>query len=295
MHTRNPMRIATAALAFALFATACQTGPDAATQAKVDSLTKTATDRERLLAEVAQNDRMMSEISADLARVKMPRRQLHVSNESPLGAARDSIVEQVQYVAARVLEAEQKLHQSEQHIHTLTSLSDSLRTTLETTVANYDSVIVQQKAAIAQMTDQINQLTATNAQLTTQNVALTDTTTQLKQQNNTVYYVVGTKDELLRKGIVVEVGGSRFPLLFAKVGQTIVPGRALDPKDFTPINKRVVTDIPLAGHRDYRIASLQDVNGLATPPDDGRISGHLTITNPDRFWATSKFLILIEG
>ena len=138
--------------------------------------------------------------------------------------------------------------------------------------------------------DQINQLTS-------QNVALTDTVGQLKTQNNTVYYIIGTRDELMQRGIIVQEGGSRFPLIFAKLGQVLMPARQIDPKDFTPINKRVVTEIPLpAPDKAYRIASRQNLEGLATPPGDGgQISGSVKIANPDRFWSGSRFLILVQS
>jgi hypothetical protein len=272
-----------------LAATGCQQGPGAASQARADTLTRMATERDRLVQEVSEDARMMSEISADLAKVRIPSKQLHVSSESPLGAQRDSVVQEIHYVAARVTESERKLRDSERRIHDLTTLSDSLRSTLEATIANFDSTIAQQKTTIAALTDQVNQLTA-------QNVALTDTVGQLKEQNNTVYYIIGTRDELLQRGIVVQEGGSRFPLIFTKLGRILVPARRLDPKDFTPINKRVVTEIPLPGaNRSYRIASRQDLEGLAVPTPDGHVSGSVKIANPDKFWSGSRFLILVEG
>ncbi len=284
--------VAGVSLALAFAVAGC--GPDAATKNKLDELQKAANERDRLLADVAQNDRMMSEVSAALAHVRIPKGRVHASGESPLGTARDSLVQEVGYVTARVNEAEHKLRQSETEIASLTTISDSLRHTLEATVANYDSVIAQQKVTLAAMTAHIDSLTAQNAELVSVNGALTDTTNMLKLQNNTVYYVVGTRDDLVRRGILREVGGSRFPLIFTKVGSTLIPNHSLDPKDFTAINKREVTDIPLSGGV-YRIASLQDVDGLAGPTPGNKVSGSLHIANPDKFWATSKFLILIQG
>jgi len=230
---------------------------------------------------------MMTQISAALAHVRIPKGRVKASGESAIGASRDSVVQEIGYVTARVNEAEHKLKESEEHIASLTTLSDSLRQTLEATVASYDSVISDEKATLAAMTVRIDSLTTANG-------ALTDTTNMLKKQNNTVYYIVGTRDDLIRRGILREEGGSRFPFIFAKVGSTLVPGRALDPKDFTAINKREVMEIPLSSGT-YRIASLQDVEGLAAPVPDNRVSGSLRIENPDKFWASSRFLILVQG
>jgi hypothetical protein len=273
-----------AGLVLALLAGAgCQQKPSAETQGKLSELSKVSAERDRLLAEMAENARMMSQISVDLARVRIPSKKLKVSSESPLGAQRDSTVLKIRYITARVNETERKLGESEKRISELTTLSDSLRGTLQVTMDNYRVVVEEQKATIAALTDQVSQLT--------------DTVNLLKEQNNTVYYIIGTKDELLNKGIVIQTGGSRFPLLFSKVGQTIVPARELNPAVFTKINKREVTEIALPGSdKTYRIASRQDLDGLAAPPSNGgQVVGTLKIANPDKFWLTSRFLILIQG
>lgn len=277
-----------AALVVTLAAAACQQGPSPEMQAKTKELAKASTERDRLMQEIAENARMMSQISADLSKVRVPSKQLKVSSESPMGAARDSVILSIRYITARLGETERKLRESAQRIDGLTTISDSLRHTLEATIANYDSVIAQQRTTIATMTDQINQLTSDK-------VALTDTVGQLKEKNNTVYYIVGTKSELIQRGVIVQEGGSRFPLLFAKVGQVVVPARVLDPTQFTKINMRAVTEIPLTGAKAYRIASRQDLDGLAAPASSGEVSGSLKIANPDRFWSGSRFLILVQS
>ena len=66
---------------------------------------------------------------------------------------------------------------------------------------------------------------------------------------------------------------------------------------FTAIDKRQVTTIPLPDStKAYRIASRQDVGALSTPPDDGgNVRGAVRIAEPVRFWAGSKFLILVQS
>ncbi len=269
---------------------ACQRGPtpeQLALMAQKDSLVK----------EVAEQSRVLSDISAELAKVQVEGRQLEVKVESPRTAVRDSIFARISYVTERLTAAEQRLQESRRRINRLAHLSDSLRATLEATIQNYESTIASQKATIQELNDQIQKLSAENAQLATAKAALTDTVRALEQEKNTVYYVVGTKEELLSRGIVQEEGGSRVLFLFGKRGKTLVPARDLAPSAFTAIDKRQVTEIPLPGEGEYRIASRQDLAALATPPDkDGRIRGSvLKIAAPEKFWATSKFLILVRG
>ena len=271
-------------------AVACKQGPAPEVQARLDSLNLVAQQRERMVQELADQSRFLSEISAELAKVRAPIKQLRVSRESPLRASRDSLIQRVRFITEKVNASDAKLKASEQRIRELSTLSDSLRTTLGETVTNYQTVIASQKETIDQLTEQINQFSADK-------VALVDSVNQLQDKLNTVYYVIGTKDDLLKSGIIVKEGGSRFLFVLWKSGQTLQPARELDPAAFHAIDKTKVTEIPFPDDKPYRIASRQDVRGLATPPGDhGEIAGdRLKIADPDEFWKTSKFLILVES
>ena len=86
------------------------------------------------------------------------------------------------------------------------------------------------------------------------NVALTDTVANLTSYKNTVYYAVGTKDELMKRGIVTKEG-SKF-LVFG--GTRLEPARNLDPAAFTAIDKTQQTSIPLPrSDKKYKIVSRQ--------------------------------------
>src|SRR2546428_6676272 len=108
---------------------------------------------------------------------------------------------------------------------------------------------------------------------------------------------MGTKDGLRKTGLMGREGGSRSLCSRGKGGKTTQPARELDPAAFHAIDKTKVTEIPFPDDKPYRIASRQDVRGLATPPGDhGEITGdRLKIADPDEFWKTSKFLIIVES
>lgn len=271
-------------------AIACQRGPtpeQLAIMAQKDSLVQ----------EVAEQSRVMSDISAELAKVQVQGKELAIKSESPRTALRDSIFARINYVTDRLTAAEKQLRGSRQRISHLTKLSDSLKATLESTISNYESTIASQKTTLDDLNAQVQKLSTENADLNVAKAALSDTVRTLAQENSTVYYVVGTKDELLKRGIIREEGGSRVLFLFGKAGKTIVPARDLQPSEFTPIDKHQVTEIPLPQEAEYRLASQQNVDALATPPDPhGRIKGSvLKIAEPDRFWVGSKFLIIVQG
>jgi len=272
---------------------ACRQGDSPQALAKLDSLSRAGAQRDSLVAEMAYNARVLSDIGTTLARVSIPKGKVRVSAESPMQAWRDSLVQRVRYVAARLPEAERLLRQSQERVQSLTLISDSLRTTLEATLTNYREIADSQRA-------QIGMLVAVVDTLRGQVVALTDTVANMSVRENTVYYVIGTKDELEERGIVQPEGGSRFLFVLWKTGVTLTPARHLDPSAFTAINKRQVTSIPLPDpNAHYRIASRQDLSALGgeQADDHGEISGagSLTIAHPEQFWKNSKFLIIVIG
>jgi hypothetical protein len=144
----------------------------------------------------------------------------------------------------------------------------------------------------------VNALTGENTQLKVEKVQLVAETTNLTAdkdkltvERNTVYYVIGTKGELLKKHIIEQTGGT------LGIGKTQVPARDLNPSDFTSIDRTKVSEIAFpAANQAYRIITRQDVSALETAPDKaGRIKGGLKIKDAERFWGASKYLILIQS
>src|SRR5437879_12352920 len=82
-------------------AVACKQGPAPEVQARLDSLNLVAQQRERMVQELADQSRFLSEISAELAKVRAPIKQLRVSRESPLRASRDSLIQRVRFITER--------------------------------------------------------------------------------------------------------------------------------------------------------------------------------------------------
>src|SRR5713226_7900582 len=274
------LKFTLAALVFVV--AAC--GTSAETERKLAELEQANAQKDSLMQDVALSSRLLSDINVEIAKVKV-RGRLNVSSESPITASSDTLLAKLHYVVTRVRETESQLSQSRQRIKNLTNLSDSLRATLDSTASNLQAVIATQKQTIDLLTDQVNTLTA-------ENVALRDSL-------STGYYVIGTRNELKKKGILTEQGGGRVLFILWRTGKTLQPARNLDPSLFTAIDTRKVTQIPLPrASAEYRIASLQDLSYIAEERNHNKYSGvsSLTITSAVDFWRTSKFLIIVlEG
>lgn len=278
---------------------ACERGPSPEVQAQLAQLTAVSAEKDSLLAQVAENARLMSEIGAQLVAVSDREKlaQVASASESPIAASRDSLRVMVGDVTQRIQLSEERLRESQRRIRGLTRLSDSLKTQFEETVTALQETLENQKVTIATLTERVERLEAENVQLATEKAALADTVEQLVEETSMAYYVIGTKDELIERGIVTEEGGSRVLFIFGKRGKTLVPARELDPAEFTPIDLRHVTEIVLPDSTDeYRIASRQNLAYLAEPPTDGKVRGSvLRIAEPEQFWLPSKFLILVRS
>jgi len=117
---------------------------------------------------------------------------------------------------------------------------------------------------------------------------------ELRATQSKAYYVIGNEDVLLKKGIIVKEGGAN--LLIARVGRTLVPARELDRELFTAIDTRNVREIEVPDTtRRYQIVSRQSLDDAEAPQRDGpSFRGNLKIKDSDKFWAPSKYLIIVE-
>jgi predicted nucleic acid-binding Zn-ribbon protein len=178
--------------------------------------------------------------------------------------------------------------QVEQYSRTIADL----RGQVQAQKAEYEATIARQNTQIAALTSRVDTLDRANVQLAGEKVALADTVNTLTSEKNTAYYVVGTKDELIHRGILVEEGHRRLLLIG---GRPVAPARELDPSMFTRIDRMQDRTINLPAG-EFTIFSRQNP-AYASPlqSKDGKISGGLRVDQPEKFWAPSRFLILVRG
>jgi hypothetical protein len=272
-------------------------GPNEEQTQQIAQLPVVSSERDSLLVQVADNARLMSEISAELARVQTA--STAGGAEAPV-VSRETVLSNIRGLTSRLDSSEARLAQSQKRIQALGQQSSALRRTVE----DLQKSIESQKETIASLTEQVAQtqqenvrLSGENTTLTERSVALAEENTALIDRSNAVWYIIGTKDELISKGIITEEGGSRVLFVFGKSGKTLVPARNLDQTQFTQIDLRNVTELPLpAPDREYQIVTRQDLGALETPlTAEGRIrAASIRISDAPRFWANNRYLIVVQ-
>lgn len=271
---------------------------------QVQEMATVSAAKDSLVRDLAETTRLLADINTELAKVSTERRAVEpvVSPESQLASSaseRAQVLKKVQDLTARLRNSESRLAASQRRVRALTQDSDSLRSALahfQTTIDGLQALVEGQKTTIANLEAELGATKAEVASLAETNQLLTDTVSAMTTRENTVYYVVGTKKDLMDKGVIREVGGTRF-LIFTRTGETLKPAEDLDPSLFTAIDRRQVSEIPMPrADKQYRLVTNQNLSFSNVRTDgNGRVRGSLQITNPESFWTNSKFLILVEN
>jgi len=274
-------------------------------QGEYDSVTA---ERDSLVAEVLESASMINEINAELAQISDTSTALELPTEENLSeAARENEVTlaKIRQAIARLNEQEQAIEQNRERIAQLSSTNsrlqarirayqqtiNELRAAAEAQEAQYQAIIDEQRATIATLASRLDTATAANDSLTEVTTELSATVALLENENNTVFYAAGTRDELRDRGLIVSEG-KKF-LIFG--GKTWQPARDLNPEDFVALNKLEDTSIPLPRpDKAYRILTRQNPAFLASAGDDGKVRDSLVIAAPAEFWSPSRFLILVQ-
>jgi myosin heavy subunit len=267
--------------------------------------------KDSLLTEVLETTQFVTDVNSELAKAKTLAVTTTSSDPGLPGARKDredrkAALERVQAVIAKLNESEAKLTETETRaktsrqrnarllaqIETYKKTIEDLRTTAEAQKTEYEAQLAAANTQIATLAGRVDTLSTEKGQLESDKAALTDTVVNLTAYKNTVYYAIGTKDELMKKGIITKEG-SKF-LVFG--GTRLEPARNLSPDHFTAIDKTQQKSIPLPRtDKKYKIVSRQSPTYLGGGVSkDGKVSGTVEIAQPEEFWSASKYLILVQ-
>ena len=293
--THGPTLAGAWALTAVLVATACSTSdPRPRSPGLEHQLQELAlvAERDSLQLEVAATGKLLTDIEGELARALPVAPATGVAESPVLEITKDRrsyTLDRVREVATRLKSTEARLVTSERRVRKLTQAVD----TLTEGVAAARIVAAQLAEEIGSQRLTIDGLTARVEGLLIENLTLAESVDRLTDRQTTAYYVVGSRKELIQRGVLVEEGHRGIPL----VGRRgVSPARELPLQEFTSINWSETKDIPLPDpNRRYRIVSRQNLAALDSGMGDkGAVQGTITIGTPESFWAPSKYLIVVE-
>ena len=274
----------------------CETAAD---RARADSVSALVLEQQLLMAQLTAQkdsiagvvddaDQFISQIDSQISRVKgLPAaRRRNVASESPIAdqrQAREDMLAKVDALVNRARATAEQLAESQRRERALRGENAKLQ-------ARIDSV----QAVVAELSALIDRQAISVATLTARADSLDAVLTQVRATTNRGWYLIGTEDELMKQGVIVHEGGTN--LLVTRVGRTVVPSRNFDRSLFTPIDVRASQQITVPDTtRRYTIVSRQSLdNAEVAGRDRSTFRGHLKITDPEAFWAPSRYLIIVQ-
>ena len=244
-----------------------------------------------MIGDAATTARLISEIDRDLAKARVT-----VKDEKKVESGIDNASDRLALVQKKVNVVLSRLSASETRIRRLREDSTS-RTMLNAQqaaqLAEYEKSIGELRLTVEGQGREIAALTVQVDSMGRENVALQARNNAMSAHEDSVFVAIGTEKELTEKGVIRREGGTL--LLFGR-GKTIVPARTLELDDFQVMSKTRDLSIQLPDSlKQYRIVSRQNLEFTATTnPKEPLVKGSINVTDPEKFWAPSKFLILVQ-
>lgn len=257
----------------------------------------------------------------------------------PNGEAGDTVSERQlleakrQRIAANLDRLTTQLHRSDSLFQAATASDAKARAALAAsgeTLAMFRTLAETRAAQFAEFEERFDSLRVENRALADERDRMRDSLTRLSSRVGRVYYVVGTREELLAAGIIREVtvakrnwrGWQRekqlLPTHDAELARLATirsafgsvatsaddesdveqqgASRAPDNGEFRELDRYRDTVLPLPSlrHARLRVLSGQDMRFADGVDKDGRVNAdRLRITDADGFWEGGRYLVLL--
>jgi hypothetical protein len=167
--------------------------------------------------------------------------------------------------------------------------SGSERDSSRTALASVRVLVADLRMRLDDLQHQVDSLTTYSRALHDENERLTAAITASAARDSTVYYVAGTRKQLLDWHLARETGG--VPV--TGWGRVLQSAEIRDSTHFTVGHMRSRI-IKLDETRDYLILSPQSPSALENHiAPDGTFRGSLRIREPENFWRASKWLVIL--
>jgi len=257
-------------------------------------LHKLTAQRDSVSQVLGDADSFIGKIDSSISRVKgLPKGHAPKNEEGPLEAQvrqRKEMLHRVDALVTRARETAKEVSQLKDREKQLLAENGVLKDSLSADAQRFQADAQQ----IAQLQGTIEQQATAIAAL---QARLDDFDKQLaaaKEEASRAYYVIGTEDQLVKEGVIVREGGAN--LLIKRVGRTLVPARNLDVSLFKQIDTRSVHEITVPDStKRYQIVSRQSLDDVKVNDRDGTtFRGSLEIPDADKFWAPSRYLIIVQ-
>lgn len=248
-----------------------------------DSLQKIIAQRDNEI-----NDMMatMNEIQEGFREISAAENRVSVAKDGEGANKAQQIRENIKFISGRMQENRALIKKLQKQLKESNFNGDQLKKTIEGMLKQLDEKDQQLQALraeldakdihITELDETINNLNTNVSDLKTESAQKSQTISSQDMQLNTAWYVFGTKKELKEQRIMVD----------GKVLQS-----SFNKNYFTKIDIRVDKEIKLYS-KSAKLLTIHPSSSYTLTPDANK-QYVLRITNPQIFWSTSKYLVVL--
>lgn len=161
---------------------------------------------------------------------------------------------------------------------------------LEKMISDMNRQLAEKRGEVEQLREQLNQM-GVEVKSLAEEVAvrsaevesLSGEKVELQNQLHTVYYIVGAEKELRDAQIINKQGF---------IGRTLTVGRSTNLDSFTQADSRLLTEVPVGQRRASVVTTHPEGSYELVTDGGGKLVEKLLVTDPARFWESSKVLII---
>ena len=261
-------------------------------------------EKDLLVREVHSFDYFMEQLQQEFRKIRTLQQQAgslnpHADPLSSVESERAQILAEARSARTRLKRLEAA---AEQQGRQLAALRDSVRASADSALASgseRDSsrmalasvrvLVADLRMRLDDLQHQVDSLTDYSRALHDENDRLTSIIAADAARDSTVYYVVGTRKQLLDWHLAREAGG--VPV--TGWGKILQPAEIRDSTHFTVTHMRSRV-IKLEEGKEYQILSPQSTNALETRVGpDGTFKGSLHIRDAEGFWKGSRWAVIL--
>ena len=262
-------------------------------------------EKDLLVREVHSSDYFMEQLQREFQKIRTLQRQ--AGSLDPRADPLESVESERSQILRDARAARQRLARleaaAEQQGRQLAALRDSVRASADSTLASgseRDSsrmalasvrvLVADLRMRLDDLQHQVDSLTSYSHALHDENERLTAVIAANATRDSTVYYVVGTRRQLVDWRLARETGG--VPV--TGWGRVLQPAEIRDSTHFTVAHMRTRV-ILLDENRDYQLLSAQNTSALETRlSPEGTFHGSLRIRDPEAFWKPGKWMVIVS-
>ena len=250
-----------------------------------DSLSVVVSAKDSLISAVFED---ISSISENLALIRTRENLISVAGDAEGGRPVEEINNDIAAIDRLLQENKVKIASLQSAVAQLRKANLRLDG-LEKMIRDMSAQLAEKKNEIARLREnltkmgiEVETLTEQVAVRSEQVETLNTEKVELENQLNTVYYIVGTEKELREAQIINKQGF---------IGRTLTVNKTNNLDSFTKTDSRLLSEVPI-GQKKVSVVTTHPEDSYELVTDADKVVLKLFITDPVRFWESSKILII---